>query len=109
MYRIQTIERKVFSPENLPGQGIVAAPKDVVWDIDDLSKQPPWKDNISGDITDLSDYFVTSGGEDFITLFFPALKKVEQFKNQYEAWRFSDSGEILSHRVFRDYGNTKNI
>ena len=26
----------------------------------------------------------------------------EQFKNQYEAWRFSDSGEILSHRVFRD-------
>lgn len=27
MYRIQTIERKVFSPENLPGQGIVAAAK----------------------------------------------------------------------------------
>lgn len=27
MYRIQTIERKVFSPENLPGQGIVAVPK----------------------------------------------------------------------------------
>lgn len=25
----------------------------------------------------------------------------EQFKNQYEAWRFSDSGEILSHQVFR--------
>ena len=88
---------RVFS-----GQGIVAAPKDVVWDIDDLSKQPPWKDNILGDITDLSDYFVTSGGEDFITLFFRVLKKVEQFNNQYEAWRFSDGGEILSHRVFRD-------
>ncbi len=53
-------------------------PKDVVWDIDDLSKQPPWKDNISGDITDLSDYFVTSGGEDFITLFFRTLKKAEE-------------------------------
>ena len=97
-----SINKTIFSPASLNEQGIVAAPKDVVWDIDDLSKQPPWKDNISGDITDLSDYFVTSGGEDFITLFFPALKKVEQFKNQYEAWRFSDSGEILSHRVFRD-------
>ena len=53
-------------------------PKDVVWDIDDLSKQPPWKDNISGNITDLSDYFITSDGEDFITLFFRALKKAEE-------------------------------
>ena len=53
-------------------------PKDVVWDIDDLSKQPPWKDNISGDITNLSDYFVTSDGEDFITLFFRALQKAEE-------------------------------
>lgn len=67
-----------FSPASLDEQGIVATPKDVVWDINDLSKQPPWKDNISGDITDLSDYFVTSGGEDFITLFFRALKKVEE-------------------------------
>ena len=95
-------ERIKLSTASLDEQGIVAAPKDVVWGIDDLSKQPPWKDNISGDITDLSDYFVTSGGEDFITIFFRALKKVEQFKTQYEVWRFSDSGEILSHRVFRD-------
>lgn len=27
MYRKQTLERKVFSPESLLGQGIVAAPK----------------------------------------------------------------------------------
>lgn len=71
-------ERIKLSPASLDEQGIVAAPKDVIWDIDDLSKQPPWKDNISGDITDLSDYFVTSGGEDFITLFFRALKKAEE-------------------------------
>lgn len=47
---------------------------------DDLSKQPPWKDNISGDITDLSNYFVTSDGDDFITLFFHALQKAEELK-----------------------------
>ena len=38
----------------------------VVWDIEDLSKQPPWGNKISPDITDLSSYFVTSDGEDFI-------------------------------------------
>lgn len=50
-------------------------PDKVVWDIDDLSKQPPWGENISDDIHDLSDYFVTSDGEDFITIFQSALQK----------------------------------
>ena len=48
-------------------------PDKVVWDIEDLSKQPPWGDNISKDITDLSNYFVTSDGEDFISIFLHAL------------------------------------
>lgn len=47
----------------------------VIWDIDDISKLPPWGDNISKDITDLSNYFVTSNGEDFLTLFKHALEK----------------------------------
>ena len=42
------------------------SPDKVVWDIDDLSNQPPWGKNISNDITNLSNYFVTSDGEDFI-------------------------------------------
>ncbi|MBP2623227.1 immunity 70 family protein [Streptococcus oricebi] len=45
------------------------SPKEVVWDIDDLSAQPPWGDNISPDITDLSNYFVTSRGDDLIETF----------------------------------------
>lgn len=49
-------------------------PDKVVWDIEDLSKQPPWGDNISKDITDLSNYFVTSDGEDFISIFLHALE-----------------------------------
>lgn len=78
MNKTQYSGRNFLCTASLDEQGIVAAPKDVVWDIDDLSKQPPWKDNISGDITDLSDYFVMSGGEDFITIFLRALKKVEE-------------------------------
>ena len=49
-------------------------------DIDDLSKQPPWGKNISNDITNLSNYFVTSDGEDFITIFFNALEKAKKLQ-----------------------------
>lgn len=56
------------------------SPDKVVWDIDDLSKQPPWGKNISNDITNLSNYFVTSDGEDFITIFFNALEKAKKLQ-----------------------------
>jgi len=38
----------------------------VIWDIEDRSKRPPWGDNIAETITDLSNYFVTSTGRDLI-------------------------------------------
>ena len=56
------------------------SPDKVVWDIDDLPKQPPWGKNISNDITNLSNYFVTSDGEDFITIFFNALEKAKKLQ-----------------------------
>ena len=49
-------------------------PDQVVWDIEDLSKQPPWGNRISKDITNLSNYFVTSDGEDFLAVFERALQ-----------------------------------
>jgi 2,3-bisphosphoglycerate-dependent phosphoglycerate mutase len=42
-------------------------PNKIIWDISDRSKTPPWGSNISRDITNLSNYFVTSTGRDFIT------------------------------------------
>lgn len=36
----------------------------MIWDIDDRDAQPPWGDNISPEITNLSNYFVTSDGRD---------------------------------------------
>lgn len=42
-----------------------------------LSKQPPWGNDISEDITDLSNYFVTSDGEDFLTILLHALEKAK--------------------------------
>lgn len=54
------------------------SPDKVVWDIDDIKKQPPWGNNISKDITDLSNYFVTSDGEDFLTVFKHALEDSQE-------------------------------
>ncbi|MCI8562829.1 MAG: hypothetical protein HFH69_04860 [Lachnospiraceae bacterium] len=53
-------------------------PNQVIWDIDNLSAKPPWGDNISEEITDLSNYFVTSGGEDFFSVFLEALEDAKE-------------------------------
>lgn len=39
-------------------------PSEVVWDSQDLSKRPPWGDEIADTITDLGNYFVTEDGRD---------------------------------------------
>ena len=41
-------------------------PDEVIWSVENLSLEPPWGDEICDEITDLSNYFVTSGGEDLI-------------------------------------------
>lgn len=56
----------------------------VVWDYDDCTKQPPWGNNISSDITDLSNYFVTSDGEDLITILIHALEKAKELEECIE-------------------------
>ncbi|MCU5722761.1 immunity 70 family protein [Bacillus cereus] len=60
------------------------SPSEVVWDIEDLSKQPPWGDNISTDITDLSNYFYTSGGKDMFEMLFTALDRALARKTDLE-------------------------
>ncbi|MBM6616332.1 immunity 70 family protein [Bacillus suaedaesalsae] len=48
-------------------------PSQVVWDIDNLNSKPPWGDNISSEITNLSNYFKTSDGRDLFELLHTAL------------------------------------
>ena len=60
------------------------SPDKIVWDIDDMSKQPPWGKNIGNEITDLSNYFVTNEGKDFITLFWNALNKAMELNADLE-------------------------
>jgi len=42
------------------------SPKEVIWDFEDLNALSPWGDDISSDITDLSNYFVTSDGKNLL-------------------------------------------
>ena len=62
----------------------VLSPDKVIWDIEDLSKQPPWGSDISKDITDLSNYFVTSDGNDFLSVFMHALEKAKEMNTEIE-------------------------
>lgn len=55
-------------------------PDKAIWDIENISKQPPWGNNISKDITDLSNYFITSNGEDFISVFFSCVREGKRSK-----------------------------
>ena len=57
-------------------------PSDVIWDMEDLSKQPPWKNDISREITDLSNYFVTSDGRDLITVLLMAFDDAEEIRHR---------------------------
>ena len=49
------------------------SPDKVIWDMEDLTKQAPWGTKISNQITDLSNYFITSDGRDFLMIFHKAL------------------------------------
>jgi hypothetical protein len=48
-------------------------PSDVVWDIHDRTKRPPWGNDIADDITDLGNYFVTNDGRDLFEVLGEAL------------------------------------
>ncbi|MET3656330.1 hypothetical protein ABIC55_001414 [Sporosarcina psychrophila] len=51
------------------------SPAQVIWDIEDLSKRPPWGENISKDISNLSNYFITSEGENLMEMLMKVLEK----------------------------------
>ena len=59
-------------------------PSDVIWDAEDLSLTPPWGNNISSDITDLSNYFVTSDGRDLISVLSEAMNEEKEMQCDIE-------------------------
>lgn len=57
------------------------APAKVVWDKNDMKKMPPWGTDISEDITDLSNYYVTSDGKDLFDVLFRAIETAKSEKS----------------------------
>lgn len=51
-------------------------PSEVVWDIENLDARPPWGDHVSGDISNLSNYFVTSDGKDLFGVMETVIQKL---------------------------------
>ncbi|MDT2572693.1 Imm70 family immunity protein [Enterococcus raffinosus] len=50
-------------------------PNKVVWDVEDLKKTPPWGKNISEDITNLAEYFVTTDGRYLLEVLMEAISE----------------------------------
>jgi 2,3-bisphosphoglycerate-dependent phosphoglycerate mutase len=59
-------------------------PSDIIWDIENLSLLPPWGKNISEEITDLANYFVTSDGRNMISVIFNVFVEAEKEKIDIE-------------------------
>ncbi|CAM4193784.1 hypothetical protein BAMA_23975 [Bacillus manliponensis] len=55
------------------------SPSEVVWDIENVSKQPPWKDKIPNKITSLANYHMIQGTI-FLDLLKHALEKSAEYK-----------------------------
>ncbi|WP_281884457.1 immunity 70 family protein [Paenibacillus sp. YYML68] len=56
------------------------SPSQAIWDIEDLSKQPPWGNDISEEITSLENYFVTYDGKDLFDRFIRAIHEALELK-----------------------------
>lgn len=78
------VEKAIKEVETIKSELKNYPPSKVVWDIEYLSKLPPWGDDIDEEITDLSNYFVTSDGEDFIEVFMQALNQAKEMKKPIE-------------------------
>lgn len=59
-------------------------PKDVIWDIEDRSKQPPWGDKISKDITSLANYYITCNGKDYYEILLKAIDRAIEDNSNIE-------------------------
>lgn len=75
---IENVHDAILELQDIQKRFTELTPNKVIWDIDDLSKQPPWGTNISTQISNLSNYYITSDGEDFITQFEHALQKAKE-------------------------------
>lgn len=55
-------------------------PDQIVWDINDLTRRPPWEDKRVYHITTLSDNFVSMGGKDLFIIFQDAFHKANEIE-----------------------------
>ena len=59
------------------------SPKEIVWDFDP-NALPPWGSDISSEITDLSNYFVTSEGENLLDVLEKAMNTSIEIEEDLE-------------------------
>ncbi len=56
-------------------------PEQIVWDAENLNTRPPWGGDISTSITSLSNYFLTSSGNDLFDVILNAFEEALKKRN----------------------------
>lgn len=60
------------------------SPDKIIWNLENISKTPPWGYDIADTITDLSNYFITSDGRNLIVLLIEVFNEAIEYKENIE-------------------------
>ena len=74
----------------------------LIWDIEDLNKQPPWGNDINDKVTDLSNYFVTYMGEDLFGLILAAFETAKEDKRDIHVESVDYSDAVVTYVHFNN-------
>lgn len=80
----EDVEKALVEIKEIKKEFTSYSPDKVIWDIENLSKSPPWKNDISNKITTLSNYFITSDGENLFDLIHKSLETARKMKKDVQ-------------------------
>jgi len=73
------VEPAIFEAKKIKeGLGLLS-PDKVVWDIEDLKKDPPWGRDFGAHVTSMADYFVTTTGRNLVDEIIGNLESLKEF------------------------------
>jgi len=81
---VENLEQAVIELQSIQEELSKHPPSAVIWDTEDLTSSPPWKSNISTDITSMANYFISSTGRDLFAILFEVFSHAIETKRSVD-------------------------
>jgi len=65
---VKKLEQAISELNSIQQELLKYPPSAIIWDNEDLSKNPPWEKNVSSEVTSMANYFVSSTGRDVFAI-----------------------------------------